>query len=103
MERNKEDNVIEDEKGNTFRFLCTENSIYDDPSIFMVSWWGIDSYLNSKQIQMSDIEIMNAAFGSSGSFGSRFRSKCIVHNIYTGRRSNFCSKPTPINVPVHKQ
>ena len=76
MERNKEDNVIEDEKGNTFRFLCTENSIYDDPSIFMVSWWGIDSYLNSKKIQMSDIEIMNAAFGSS-----RFLDQDLGQNV----------------------
>ena len=45
---------------------------------------------------------MNASCGSSGSFGSRVRSKYIVHKPYTGRRSNFCSKTIPIYEPVHK-
>ena len=45
---------------------------------------------------------MNAAYGSSGSSGSRVRSKYIGYNTYTGRRSNFCSNPTPIHGPVHK-
>ena len=45
---------------------------------------------------------MTSAYGSFGSFGSRVRSKSIGHNTYTGRRINLCSKPTPINVPVHK-
>ena len=45
---------------------------------------------------------MNAAYVSSGSFLSRVSSKYIGHNIYTGRRSNLCSKTTPIHVPVHK-
>ena len=45
---------------------------------------------------------MNAAYGSSGSFVLRARSKYIGHNTYTGRRRNFHSKPTPIHVPVHK-
>ena len=30
---------------------------------------------------------MNDAYGSSGSFGSKVRSKYIGHNTYTGRRS----------------
>ena len=60
----------------------------------MVPWWGTDSYFNNEQIQIGDIEIMNSAYGSSGSFVSRIRSKYIGHNAYTGRRSNFCSKPT---------
>ena len=68
----------------------------------MVSWRGRDSYFNDKQIQMSAIEIMNVAFGSSGSFGSRCWSQCIGHNIYAGRRSNFRSKISPIHGPVHK-
>ena len=68
----------------------------------MVSWWGIDSYFNYEQIQIGNIEVMTATYGSSGSFGSRLRSESIGHNTYTGRRSNFLSKPTPIHVPVHK-
>ena len=46
--------------------------------------------------------MMSSAYGSSGSFGSRVSSKYIGHNTYTGKRSNFCSKPTPIHGPVHK-
>ena len=45
---------------------------------------------------------MNYAYGSSGSFGSRFRSKCICMNTYTGIMSNFRSKSTPIHGPVNK-
>ena len=56
----------------------------------MVYWCKTDSYFNNENIQIGDIEIMNAAYGSSGSFGSRVRSKYIGHNTYTGRRSNFC-------------
>ena len=68
----------------------------------MVSWWGIDSYFNIETIQICDIEILISAYGSSGSFESRVRSKSIGHNTYIGRRSNFRSKPTPIHGPVHK-
>ena len=68
----------------------------------MVYWWGSDSYFNSEPIQIMEVEMMNATFGSAGSFGSRSRSKCIVHNTYTCRRSNFRSKPTPIYGPFHK-
>ena len=39
---------------------------------------------------------MSTEYGSSGSFGSRVRSKYIVHNKFIGRRSNFRSKPTQI-------
>ena len=46
--------------------------------------------------------MMNYAYGLSGSFGSIVRSKSIVHNTYTGIRSNFRSRPTPIHGPVHK-
>ena len=42
---------------------------------------------------------MNDAYGLSVSFWSRVRSKYIGHNIYTGRRSNLLSKPTPIYGP----
>ena len=55
----------------------------------MVSWWGTDSYFNNKQVQIDDIEIMTFAYGSSGSFGSRERSKYIGHNTYKGRISHF--------------
>ena len=37
--------------------------------IFIFQWW---------TNQVSDIEMTNAAFGSSGSFGSRVRSTCIA-------------------------
>ena len=42
-----------------------KKSVYNDPNIIMVSWWKTDSYLNNEYIQISDIEIMNAAYGSS--------------------------------------
>ena len=68
----------------------------------MISWWVTDSYLNIEQIQIRDIEIMIFAYGSAGSFGSIIRSKYIGHNTYTGIRSNFRSKPTPIHGPFPK-
>ena len=55
----------------------------------MVSWWKTDLYFNNEKIQIGDIEIMTAEYGSPGSFGSRVRSKYIGHNTYTDRRSNF--------------
>ena len=45
---------------------------------------------------------MTSVYGTSGLFGSRVRSKYIGHNTYTGRRSNFRSKPTQIPGSVHK-
>ena len=93
--------VIEDEKGNTFNFSYIENSIYNDTSKLMVSWRAIDSFFK-KKIQISDIGIMNAAFGSSGFFGSIVRSTFIGRNTYTGRRRKFRSKSTHIYGPVHK-
>ena len=45
---------------------------------------------------------MTSANVSSGSFGSRVRYKYIGCNIYTAKRSNLRSKPTPIHGPVHK-
>ena len=54
------------------------------------------------KIKIGDIKIITSAYGSSGPFGSRVRSKSIGHNIYTGRISTFYSKPTPIHVPVQK-
>ena len=45
---------------------------------------------------------MNAAYGSSVSFGSRLASKYIGHNKFAGRIINFRSSPTPIHVPVNK-
>ena len=68
----------------------------------MVSWWGTYSYVNNEQIKIGDIEIMTAACGSSGSFGSRVRSKYIGNTTYTGKWSNFRSKPAPIHGPIHK-
>ena len=45
---------------------------------------------------------MNGAYGLSQSFVSRIKSKYIGHNTYAGRRSNFRSKPKPIDVPLNK-
>ena len=45
---------------------------------------------------------MNAAYGSSRSFGYVVRLKYIVHNTYIGRRSKFSSKTAPINVQVSR-
>ena len=50
---------------------------------------GIDSYLNTEQIEIGGIEIMISAYGSLGWFGYILISKYIGHNPYTGRRSNF--------------
>ena len=47
---------------------------------------------------MNGVEMMNSAFGSSGSFGSRVRSTCFGHNKYRGIRRNFHSKPY-VNMP----
>ena len=68
----------------------------------MVSWWVRDSYFNHEKTKICDIEIMNAWFCSSGSFGSRFRYRCIFNNTYTVIRVKFISKPTSIHGPVHK-
>ena len=68
----------------------------------MVSWWGRDSYINNEQIQTRDVVLMNDEYGSSGSFGSRVRSKYIGHNTYKGRIINIHSKQTSIHGPVHK-
>ena len=65
-------------------------------------WWVTDSYFNNEHIKIGDIEIMTSTYGSSGSFGSRVMSKSIGHNVYTGKRSNLRSKPTPIHVPGNK-
>ena len=60
-----------------------------------------NSYSNNEPIQIIYIELMNAVFGWSVSFGSKIRSKLICRNTYTGRRSNMYSKLTPIHGPMH--
>ena len=42
-----------------------KKSLYTDPHIFMVYWWGIYSYFNNEQIQIGDIEILKLWLGSS--------------------------------------
>ena len=68
----------------------------------MVSLWVRDSYFNNKKIKISDVEIMNDEFGSSGKFASRVRSKCVGHKTYTSISNNFCPKPTKIHGTAHK-
>ena len=52
-----------------FGYSYSEDSIYYDHIRLMESCWGINSYLNSKQIKICDVGIMIIVFGSSGSFG----------------------------------
>ena len=68
----------------------------------MVYWWGRYLYFNDKQIKISNIEMMNYAFGSSVSFELRAMSTCIEHNNYGGGKIKLISKPTPIPGPFHK-
>ena len=56
MERYEEDNIIDDEEGNTIKFYYAGNSIYDYPSQFMVSCWGIDSYFNDEKIKLATLK-----------------------------------------------
>ena len=51
---------------------------------------------------IGDIDIMSAAYGSSGSFGLRVRPKYNGHNTYTCRRSNLYSELKLIHGTVHK-
>ena len=72
--------------------------------IVLYSWSlvGEDIHISIKKIQTSDVVLMNTAYGSSGSFWSRVRSKFIGHNTYIGRRSSFHSKTRPIHGPDNK-
>ena len=56
--------------------------------ILINSWYlgGEDINISIMKIKIVDIEITTAKYGSSGSFGSRVRSKPIGHKTYTGRR-----------------
>ena len=100
---NEQNVFIEDHERTHIWFLIyTKNSIHDDYSRFMVYWRGRYSYFNDEQYQISDVEMMNCAFGSSWLSGSRVRSNCIGNNTCAGRRINLISKPTPIHGPVHK-
>ena len=85
MEINEENHVIEDKEGNTIELYNTENSIYDKPIQFMVSFWVRGSYFNNQQIQIGNIEIMSDSFSFPGYFGSKVGSKCNGHKIYTGK------------------
>ena len=76
--------------------------MYNDTNRLMISWWRTYSYFNNKINQIGDIEMITDAYVSSGLFWSRVRYNYIGHNAHTGRRSSFCSKPTPIHVLVHK-
>ena len=45
-------------------YLSLRKCIYNNPTILMVYWWVRDSYFNNAQIQMSHVELLNAAYGS---------------------------------------
>ena len=97
-----ENNYIDDDDENCFGSSYPGKSKYNDPKIFMVSWWGPNYIFNNEHITIDYIEIMTDTYGSSGSFGSRLMYKSIVYNIYTYRRINLRSKTSPIHGPVHK-
>ena len=46
--------------------LFRNTYIYNYLTILVVSWWGTGSYFDDKQIQIIDVELINAAHGSSG-------------------------------------
>ena len=48
FDKNEHTSVFEDDEGSTLESSYTENSIYDYNSKFMVSWWGIYSYINNE-------------------------------------------------------
>ena len=100
FDKNEHTIVIEVKEENTFDYIG--KNIYDDHSRLMVYFGGRYLYFNNEKNQISDVEIMNDAFDSSVSFVPWAGSKCIGYYTSTGRRSNFHSKPTPINQPVYK-
>ena len=67
----------------------------------MVSWWGWEKHFYNEQVKISDIEILNAYFGPSGSFGYIIMSIFIASNKYKDIITNLCSKPTHFHSPVH--
>ena len=81
--------------------ILSQKSLYNDPNILMISLWGTYSYFNNEIMKIGDFDLMNAAYGSSVSFGSIVRLKSIENNTCTVRRSNLRSKPTPIHGQVH--
>ena len=68
----------------------------------MVSWLVTYSYSNNEQIRVSDVDLMNAIYGSSGLFWSLVRSNKNIYNIYTAINSILSSEPTSIHGPVRK-
>ena len=93
--------VIEDENINCFELSYSENVCI---LILINEWYIVEKqiHLSILKIQAGDTEIMTAEYGSSGSFGSKIRSKYIRNITYTGRISTLPSKPTPIHRPVQK-
>ena len=63
--------VAVDDNGKCFWIILFRNIKYNGLNRCMVSWFGIDSYFNKEKIKICDIEIMTAAYGSSGPFGSK--------------------------------
>ena len=57
---------------------------------------------NNYYISKDEIFIIRCAFGDSGSYGSRFGARCIVHNTYTFPRRGNKENSTPIQGPVLK-
>ena len=49
-----------------FLIVLFRKSIYNVTNVFMVYWWGTDSYFNNEPIQIGGIETMTAVYGSLG-------------------------------------
>ena len=57
---------------------------------------------NYYYISKDEMNIIRSGFGDAGSYGSRFQSRCLGHNNYTGSRWIKKANITPIQGPVLK-
>ena len=59
-------------------------------------------FYNYYYISKDEMNIIRTGFGDAGSYGSRFQSRCLGHNNYTGPRWSKKANITPIQGPVLK-
>ena len=52
LNKTKNSSVTEDDYTNWFGISSYGKSIYNDPNIFMVSWWVTDSYFNGEKLKV---------------------------------------------------
>ena len=68
----------------------------------MLSWKDRNTFENSYIILENLIHIIKGYFGTSGFYGSRYWSRCIVDNIYTWNMRGKIDNDTPIHGPELK-